>query len=157
MQAILELVEKICPEWIGRPSPDFSNLEKVNHIMKQVMPGHIGMQIDHVSKEEVRGSIALHRQKTANLLGNLHGGATFTLGDTLAGVLLWLKSDGSYFGVTKSSLITYRRPVKKGTLYCSVSETFRDDKTVEITAKFTDEKNHSVCGMIIQFSLHKFK
>ena len=156
MDPLTQLAEKICPEWISRPNPEFSDLEKINHIMEQIMPGHIGMKITSVGKKEVCGSILWDKQKSANFIGGIHGGATFTLGDTLAGVLLWVNSDGSYFGVTKSSQIQYFRPIRQGTLYCTVSECYRDAKIVKVRALFTDEKNHKISEMEIQFSLHKF-
>ncbi len=158
------LGEKILPAWISKPPAHMSPKDKLQFIMDQVMPGVIGLKVQFAGKTEVRGSLDLDK-RTLNVVNSMHGGAIFTLGDTLAGILLWINTDGGLFGTTKSASIQYFRPLRQGTLYCTVTETARHcppenpstPGEVEISALLTDGSSHKIATMKMVFSMHRFK
>lgn len=159
-----QLANKILSSWIEPADPKMSQLEKLQHIMDQVMPGIIGLKITSLSQNKISGSLALDKA-SSNVVSSMHGGAIFTLGDTLAGALLWANTDGEIFGTTKAASIQYFRPLRKGTLHCTAVETNRVDnprdpkmpREIDIEAIMHDEASHQIAKMTMKFSMHRFK
>ena len=161
MIAVETLAEKILPSWLRFPEKadleKMSPEQKIQFLMDQIMPGHIGFVLEKFDEKECISRIEFSRQKTANILGTFHGGAIFTLGDTLAGVYMWAISDGSLFGMTRNATITYLKPVRTGTLHCYAGKKVKEGKALFVECIFKDSLKRTVAVMEVEFFLHAFR
>ena len=146
-----ELVRRACPDWIEMPTAA-EPVGFLQGIIDQVLPGGLGLQIDSVNEAEIRGSVP-YRKTTANVAGLMHGATIFALGDTLAGALLWLTSDGSYYGVSANCSIVYLRPVSSGTLHCRVYETRRTERRIHFVAQFSSDTGARVARLRMEYAI----
>ncbi|MBE7410570.1 MAG: PaaI family thioesterase [Leptospiraceae bacterium] len=143
---LISLIDKNCPGWIERPNPDWDVIKILQSIIDQVLPGILKIQIESLDEEKIVGTIPFHIS-SANVVGYMHGGSIYSLGDTLAGAFLWTKSDGSYITVTKSSTIRFIRPFQSGVLECTVKEISKTGNEILLRAVYLDERKKKVCEL----------
>ncbi len=151
IEILRALIGRVCPSWIV-PSGDSDPIKFLQNIIDQVLPGSLGVTIEHLDEERIAGSCPF-RQATANVAGLMHGATIFALGDTLAGALLWYGSDGTYYGVSASCSIVYVRPLAAGRLICRVTETARDDKRIHLVAQFNNETGERIARLKMQYAI----
>src|SRR5687767_479687 len=131
----LAKLDKFCPSWIDRPDWSLSIAEIMQHVISQVLPGLLDVKVEYIGADKITGS-APYKRETANVMGYMHGGTLFTLGDTLAGAFLWANSDETHYAVTTGCEIKYLKPVIRGTVKCTVVEQSRNDRKVTLAATF---------------------
>ena len=147
---LLELIDKNCPSWINRPDPSWDKIKILQYIIDQVLPGILKIEIGYLDHEKIIGTIP-YRKTTANVVGYLHGGSIYSLGDTLAGAFIWSKSDGTHFAVTRKSEIRYLRPFKIGILRCTVKEKSRSGRKILLTANYQDEDGKKITEVDMEY------
>ncbi len=140
---LLKKLNKFCPAWMKRGDASQSIDEILQQTIGQVLPGLLHIKIEYLDGQKITGSVPYSRQ-TANVLGYMHGGTIFTLGDTLAGAFLWSISEANQYAVTTRSEIKYLKPVKEGILKCTVTEKSRSERKVTLEAIF--EMNGQTIG-----------
>ena len=163
MNAFDTLTKKACPEWITLAQGTNSMVEKIQHIMDQIMPGHIGFILHKIDKDTAYGSIEC-RAEVANLLGYIHGGAIYATGDTLAGALMWSTTDGNFYAVTQKGSINYFHPVKTGRIHfyaeiiTPIKQQLNPNGTkYKIDVECYDDKKHHIAKMEFDFVKHYIK
>ncbi len=145
------LVRRACPDWLqGQPADEPKAF--LQNLIDKVLPGTLGVRIEYIDEEEIRGSVP-YRRESANVAGLMHGATIFALGDTLAGALLWAKSDGTYYGVSANCAIAYLRPVSGGTLHCRVYETRRTASRIHLVAMFTSDDGKRVARLRMEYAI----
>lgn len=151
-EIILAKLDKFCPSWIDRPDWSLSIAEIMQHVIRQVLPGLLDVKVEHLDRDKIIGS-APYKRETANVVGYMHGGTLFTLGDTLAGAYLWANSDENHYAVTTGCEIKYLKPVKSGIVRCTVVEKSRNDRKVTLKASFEDDDHRVLSGMTLEYLL----
>ena len=138
--------------WLEEPPEGLSDLENMQFLLNQAMPGTIEMQILSLTHDEITGA-APFKPGTANLLGTMHGGTLFTLGDTLAACLLWnVFGVGKRFATTQSN-IRYIRPVTEGLCTCKARIVKEYGKRVDLQADFFDDAGKRVARQLVTYIL----
>ena len=150
--AILRKLNKFCPEWISRPDKTMSIPQMMEYVIKQVLPGLLKVKVQFIDEDKIIG-LAPYQNKTANVLGYMHGGAIFSLGDTLAGALIWAITDEDTIAVTVSSKIEYLKPVKDGGIKCTVILKSKTGKQAVLYGVFHDDNNQIVSKMAMNYHL----
>lgn len=123
-----------------------ANLEALNEMIADCMPGHLGIKILEVGADFIKASMPVD-QRTKQPLGLLHGGASAALSETIgsiAGVLIIDDpSKQSIVGIeinanhlrsaTRGEVISITKPVKIG-------------RRVQVwNTEIFDEKNKLIC------------
>ncbi|MCC6275062.1 MAG: PaaI family thioesterase [Leptospiraceae bacterium] len=148
--ALIELIDQNCPDWIQRPDPDWDKIRILQSIIDQVLPGLLNIRIQALDDKKIIGVIPFARS-TANVVGYMHGGTIYSLGDTLAGAFLWSKSDGSHIAITRKSVIRYLRPLQSGNLKCTVTETSRNGRKIFLRADYISESGQKISEVEMEY------
>ncbi len=150
-QIMFDLIDKSCPDWIKRPDPNWPTIRILQFIIDQVLPGLLKVKIEFLDKEKIVGSIP-YQNESANVLGYLHGGAIYSLGDTLAGAFLWACSDGTHYAVTRKSEIRFLRPIQTGVLHCTVKMKSKSGRKFFLVADYFDDNNKKVSEILMEYT-----
>lgn len=150
---ILKKLDIFCPSWIKRPDESLSIEQIMQQVIRQVLPGLIDVKVDCLDSDKIIG-YAPYKKRTANVIGYMHGGTIFTLGDTLAGAYIWANTDENIIAVTIGSEIKYLKPVKSGTLKCTITEKIRLDRKITLEATF-ENGGQQIGIMTVEYLLIK--
>lgn len=150
--AIFKKLDRFCPAWIKRPDELKSIPKMMEYVIGQVLPGKLETKVELIDDDKIIGTVPFSIE-TANVIGYMHGGTIFTLGDTLAGAYIWSITDENTIAVTTGSSIEYLKPVKKGKVKCMVTLKSREDKKVTLEGIFQDDDEQIVCKMTLNYQL----
>src|SRR5688572_30172829 len=103
---LINKLNKFCPEWLIKPDETDSEIEILQSVINQVLPGLLNIKIEFMDNTKIIGTIP-YKNETANVVGYMHGGTIFSTGDTLAGAFLWAVSDEDTYAITTKSEIKY--------------------------------------------------
>ena len=152
--AILAKLNKFCPAWLKRPDAASSIEEVMQFMIVQVLPGLLIVKVEELNESRIVGSVP-YRNDTANVLGYMHGGTIFALGDTLAGAYIWANATSKNYAVTSGSEIKYFKPVKEGTVRCTVIRKSQQDRKITLEATF-ENNGRVVSLMTLSYHLMNF-
>lgn len=111
-----DLVFDIIPKDLFKIKRDGSFIEQIQHLIDQCHPGTTGMKITILTGEKGEAEIPFQMSNRA-LHGLLHGGAYFTVGDTITAMMcLFFVEEPNERMVTINASIRYLRPVNRETI-----------------------------------------
>ena len=111
-----DLIFDIIPKDLFDVSRDGDFRAQIQHLIDQCHPGTTRMQLDSLTGELAEASIPFAMSNRA-LHGLLHGGAYFTVGDTITAMmcLFFIERPGQLM-LTINASIRYLRPVNRETI-----------------------------------------
>lgn len=126
------------------PDPSLGHLEQIQFLINQCFPGQLGLQLEKLEAEEAVG-VFEYKKSIAGLHGLVHGGALFSVGDTITGLMMsfYLTEEFSQ-ALTANASIRYLRPVPDGKVRCVCSLKRMDEKDIFLTADFYNEEKKRV-------------
>lgn len=111
-----DLVFDIIPKDLFDIRRDGTLVESIQHLIEQCHPGTTKMKLETLSGEESTAAIPFDMSNRA-LHGLLHGGAYFTVGDTITAMMcLFFVEEPNERMVTVNASIRYLRPVNRETI-----------------------------------------
>jgi len=111
-----DLVFDIIPKDLFDIRRDGTLVESIQHLIEQCHPGTTKMKLETLSGEESVASIPFAMSNRA-LHGLLHGGAYFTVGDTITAMMcLFFIEEPNERMLTINASIRYLRPVNRETV-----------------------------------------
>ena len=112
--------------------------------------GYSGVIINDVEKDFATGSLKV-KDEVLNPMGIVHGGAIFTLLDTVAGTLARFRSGSERLCVTSCSDIHYLKAIKEGTIHARAQILKEGKSTGIVTVKATDDDNNTCAFSTFEF------
>lgn len=135
------------------PRRDEGFQEQLQDLIDQSFPGAVGLKINTLSLEECDATFAFRRE-TAGVHGLMHGGAIFSAGSTLAGVMTMLHGDHSSRNVlTTDSSIRYLRPVADGKVRAVCKVKSREGGKILLQCDFFNEQKKRVARSLYTYIL----
>lgn len=120
-------------------------LEKIKPLVKDFMPGYLGMQWIEVGDDYLRMSMPVE-PKTQQIYGFLHGGASCALAETIGSIASALVLDLSKsYCVGLEINANHIRTVTKGKVIATASPLHLGRTTHVWDIKIHDEENHLIC------------
>lgn len=114
--------------------------EKCQALIRQCHPGATGMELSELGSELAEASIPCTQENRA-LHGFLHGGAYFTVGDTLTALMcFYFIEDPAERMLTMSASIRYLRPIHKETVIARARLTRHEGKRLDFVCDFINSE-----------------
>ena len=131
-----DLIFDIIPKDLFNISREGDFRAQVQHLIDQCHPGTTKMQLDSLSGELAEASIPFAMSNRA-LHGLLHGGAYFTVGDTITAMmcLFFIEKAGERM-LTINASIRYLRPVNSETIRAKAVLKRREGKNLFFVCDF---------------------
>ncbi|HNE20600.1 MAG TPA: PaaI family thioesterase [Turneriella sp.] len=131
-----DLVFDIIPKDLFDIRRDGTLVESIQHLIEQCHPGTTKMKLETLSGEESVASIPFAMSNRA-LHGLLHGGAYFTVGDTITAMMcLFFVEEPNERMVTVNASIRYLRPVNRETIKARALLKRREGKNLYFVCDF---------------------
>jgi len=113
-----------------------SLMQQLQHLVDQAHPGSTKMRFESLTGELCEASIPFAMSNRA-LHGLLHGGAYFTVGDTITAMMcLFYLEDANERMLTANASIRYLRPVNRETVLARARLTRREGRHLYFTCDF---------------------
>ncbi|MFZ5628440.1 MAG: PaaI family thioesterase [Spirochaetota bacterium] len=130
------LVFDIIPKDLFDIRRDGTLVESIQHLIEQCHPGTTQMKLETLSGEESVASIPFAMSNRA-LHGLLHGGAYFTVGDTITAMMcLFFIEEPNERMLTINASIRYLRPVNRETVKARAVLKRREGKNLYFVCDF---------------------
>jgi uncharacterized protein (TIGR00369 family) len=134
--ANVEFLFDIVPKDLFDIRRDGSLMQQLQHLVDQAHPGSTKMRFESLTGELCEASIPFAMSNRA-LHGLLHGGAYFTVGDTITAMMcLFFIEDPNERMLTANASIRYLRPVNRETVLARARLTRREGKHLYFTCDF---------------------
>lgn len=132
----IDLVFDIIPKDLFDIRREGTFVETIQHLIEQCHPGTTKMQLETLSGEESVATIPFAMSNRA-LHGLLHGGAYFTVGDTITAMmcLFFIEKAGERM-LTINASIRYLRPVNRETVKARALLKRREGKNLYFVCDF---------------------
>ena len=131
-----DLVFDIIPKDLFDIRRDGTLVESIQHLIEQCHPGTTKMKLETLSGEESVASIPFAMSNRA-LHGLLHGGAYFTVGDTITAMMcLFFIEEPNERMLTINASIRYLRPVNRETVKARAVLKRREGKNLYFVCDF---------------------
>lgn len=131
-----DLVFDIIPKDLFDIRRDGTLVESIQHLIDQCHPGTTKMKLETLSGEESVASIPFAMSNRA-LHGLLHGGAYFTVGDTITAMMcLFFIEEPNERMLTINASIRYLRPVNRETVKARAVLKRREGKNLHFVCDF---------------------
>lgn len=150
--AALDLINEILPDHFDQKT-DGTPEERAQHLVDQCFPGATGMQIDSLTGDLATASSTLQKKNMA-LHGLMHGGAYFTIGDTLTALMC-------IFHVTKprermltvNASIRYLRPISEGTMLSKARLSKKEGNILSFVCDFYNSEGKRAAQARFKYAL----
>lgn len=131
-----DMVFDIIPKDLFDIRRDGTLVESIQHLIEQCHPGTTKMKLETLSGEESVASIPFALSNRA-LHGLLHGGAYFTVGDTITAMMcLFFIEEPNERMLTINASIRYLRPVNRETVKARALLKRREGKNLYFVCDF---------------------
>ena len=131
-----DLIFDIIPKDLFDIRTDGTLVESIQHLIDQCHPGSTKMTLETLSGEESVASIPFAMSNRA-LHGLLHGGAYFTVGDTITAMMcLFFIEEPNERMLTINASIRYLRPVNRETVKARALLKRREGKNLYFVCDF---------------------
>ncbi|MBL8019170.1 MAG: PaaI family thioesterase [Leptospirales bacterium] len=136
-----ELLYQIVPSDLFTFKKEGSFEEQAQHLIDQCHPGATNMKILKLSGELAEADIPFAQSNRA-LHGLLHGGAYFTVGDTLTAIMcfFFVEKEGD-ITLTMDASIRYLRPIQRETVRARARLTSRKGNQLSFVCDFFNDAN----------------
>lgn len=139
------------PEILTAPAEEADYLTQLQSLIDQCFPGRLGLQIKSLALDECSATFRFGLE-TAGVHGLMHGGAIFSAGSTLSGIMTMLHGDEKSRNVfTTDSSIRFLRPVQEGQVRVVCKIKSRDNTKLNLQCDFFNDLNKRVARSLYTY------
>jgi uncharacterized protein (TIGR00369 family) len=132
-----DLIFDIVPSDLFKISREGDLVTQIQHLIDQCHPGTTKMQLTELSGVSAQATVPFAMSNRA-LHGLLHGGAYFTVGDTITAMMcLFFVEEPQERMLTINASIRYLRPVNRETILAKATLKKKEGKNLYFVCDFT--------------------
>ena len=130
-----------------------NDIEKIQQLIDQCFPGATAMQVQAMDGDLAEATIPFARSNRA-LHGYLHGGAYFTVGDTLTAIMCMFHVEReTQRMLTANASIRYLRPIDREEVLARARLTQKEGNRLDFVCDFFNEQNKRAAQAKFQYIL----